>query len=254
MSEARPDDDAAIVAAAWPALPAPDAGFAAHRADRDGGHLADLFLAYHAARGHPIAVAAIARLLDELRAPLRRTGATAAAVDELLADLPGDLITARAAAPPRLHGYAGRGPLGGWLRVIAVRALVERRRARGEVPDDDLIDQVAAPAHSAELQLLRRRYASEFRAAFAWAVGSLDPSDRALLRQHHLDGVSLDELARLHGVHRATAARRLAAGRELLAARVRRRLLGELRVSGDTLDSIIRLVHSELALSLERYL
>ena len=248
------DDDAALLAAAWPGLPAPDAAFEAHRADREPTHVADLFLAYHAARGHPVAVAALDHLLDALRAPLRRTGATAAAVDELLADLPGDLIAPRSGAPPRLHGYAGRGPLGGWLRVIAVRALVERRRARGEVPDDELIDQLAAPEHSAELQLLRRRYAAEFRAAFAWAVASLDPSDRALLRQHHLDGVGLDELARLHGVHRATAARRLAAGRDLLAARVRRRLLGELRVSGDTLDSIIRLVHSELALSLERYL
>jgi RNA polymerase sigma-70 factor, ECF subfamily len=251
----------ASAAAAWPDLPA-DAGFVAFARDRLpelaqlDARLADLLVAHHACAGHPTAVAAIRRMLDALRPPLRRTGADAGMLEELLADLPGDLVAPRAGAAPRLHGFAGRGPLAGWLRVVAVRTLVERRRKAGASPEDDdaAVADAATPEIDPELDLLRRTYAAEFRAAFAAVVAELDPADRLLLRQHHLDGVGLDALARMHGVHRATAARRLAAAREAIFARVRRRLLGELRVGGDTVDSIIRLVRSELELSLERYL
>jgi len=250
----------AAAVAAWPDLPAPDAAFVAFARDRlpDAAQLdarlPDLLLAHHAGLGHPVAVGAIARLLEGLRPPLRRTGADAGMIDELLADLPGDLLGPRGGAAARIYGYGGRGPLAAWLRVIAVRALVERRRKAGTAADDDAVADLATPEIDPELDLIRRKYAAEFRTAFAAVVGELEPADRALLRQHHLDGVSLDALARLHGVHRATAARRLAATRDLIFARVRRRLLGELRVGGDTVDSIIRLVRSELDLSLERYL
>ena len=107
---------------------------------------------------------------------------------------------------------------------------------------------------SAERRRLRRTYAREFREAFAAAITELAPEDRALLRQHHIDGVGLDALALLHGVHRATAARRLAAARETIFLKVRRRLLHDLNVGNATVDSILRIVQSDLDLSIDRIL
>ncbi len=172
----------------------------------------------------------------------------------MLADLPADLLSPRDGAAPRIDGFSGRGPLGAWLRVVAVRAVVERRRRLGLAPEDDDVADLAAPSLDPELALLRRRYAAEFRAAFTAAIADLAAADRALLRQHHLDGVSLDFLARLHGLHRATVARRLAAIRAALFTAVRDRLLGELRIGGQTFDSILRLVQDELDWTIERYL
>jgi RNA polymerase sigma-70 factor (ECF subfamily) len=270
-------------------LPVPDAGFIerllaiATTVDALLAlHLEDLAVAHHAAAGHPQALAQVRALLETLRAPLRRTGADAQQIAELLADLPGELVAPRAGgakrrppyndpragrssdpssgfptdppgAAPRILGYAGSGPLGGWLRVVAVRSLVARRRTASPEDDDRAVAELAAP-DDPELALLRQRYAVEFRSAFVAAVSALAPEDRLLLRQHHVDGVGIDRLALLHGCHRATAARRVAAARTSVFEAVRRRLLSELRIGGQTFDSLLRLVQSELDLSIHRYL
>lgn len=251
----------AAAAITWPDLPSPDAVFAealreqiADPAELEHLHLGDLFLAHHVLRGEPRAVAAVRAMLEVLRAPLRRTGAGEELIAEVLADLPADLVVRRATGEPILAGYAGRGPLAAWLRVIAVRTLVERRRRAGATVDDDLVAELATPELDPELAVLRRHYAGELKTALLAALAELDPVDLLLLRQRYLDGLGIDRLAALHGIHRATAARRLAAVRGDLSAKVRRRLLDSLQVGGATLDSIIRLVGSELELSLDRYL
>lgn len=253
-------------AATWPTLPPPDLAFVRSVADRlPAGSAAaaiaavkldELLLAYHGARGHVVALQVIRTLLDDLRAPLRRTGASPAQIDELLTDLPGDLLGPRTTGAARILGFSGRSTLAAWLRVVAVRMLVERRRRAGAVIDDDdvTLAQTATADLDPELELLRRTYAREFREAFAAAIAELAPEDRALLRQHHIDGVGLDALALLHGVHRATAARRLAAARETIFLKVRRRLLHDLKVGNATVDSILRIVQSDLDLSIERML
>lgn len=261
MQEMSDADACAVAARAWPELPAPDARFLEHlheqivdAAELAELHVADLFLAHHAQRGEPRAIAALRAMLEELRRPLHRTGAGAQLIEEVLADLPAVLIAPRRAADPMLTGYTGRGPLAGWLRVIAVRTVVDRRRRTGTAVDDELIAEVAAPELDPELAVLRQRYAAELKAAFSAACAELDPAALLLLRQRYLDGLGIDRLAALHGIHRSTAARRLAAARSDLSASVRRRLLDKLGVGPATLDSIVRLVGSELELSLDRYL
>lgn len=100
-----------------------------------------------------------------------------------------------------LTGYAGRGPLAGWLRVIAVRTVVDRRRRTGTAVDDELIGGLAAPELDPELAVLRRCYAAELAAAFTAACAELDPTALLLLRQRYLDGLGIDRLAALHGIH-----------------------------------------------------
>jgi RNA polymerase sigma-70 factor (ECF subfamily) len=160
----------------------------------------------------------------------------------------------RAAALPRLAAYSGRGPLAAWLRVVAVRNLVERRRRDGVQLDDGVLENLAASDLGPELTMLRLSYRDELSAAVTATVAAMEPRHRLLLRQHYLDGLSIDRLAVLHGIHRATAARRLASVREALAQTVRDQLMTKLGVGAGTLDSIIRLVGSELELGLDQYL
>ena len=71
-----------------------------------------------------------------------------------------------------------------------------------------------------------------------------------MLRQHTLDRLAIDQLAALHGIHRATAARWVEAARQAVIAGTRRALTQRMRLSKDELASIIRLIQSQLDISL----
>ncbi len=252
-------DELARAAAAWPDLPAPDEGFErvlqarVAAGDRlDTLRVEDLFLTYHAAHGSAAAVAAVTALLEPLRTELRRTGADDQIIRDVLAELPADLVTPREGAAPRILGYSGVGPLQGWLRVVAVRAVVLRRKTVRSKPTEELFAERVAATHDPELEVLRAKYKVELQSAFSRALADLEAEQRLLLQQHHVDGLSIDKLAALHGIHRATAARRLTAAREALFESVRETLVSELRIGADTFDSIVRLVRSEVDLRLSQ--
>jgi RNA polymerase sigma-70 factor (ECF subfamily) len=74
------------------------------------------------------------------------------------------------------------------------------------------------------------------------------------MRQQCLDGLSIDDLGGLHGVHRATAARWLQKARETLLKETKKNLMKRLGISLAEVDSILRILQSRLDLSLERAL
>lgn len=93
-------------------------------------------------------------------------------------------------------------------------------------------------------------YRDEFKRAFHAAVEALDDRERLLLRQHALDGLSIDQLAALHGVHRATAARQVQAARQSVLAATQRELIRRLRLARGELASVMRLIASRLDVTL----
>jgi RNA polymerase sigma-70 factor (ECF subfamily) len=112
-----------------------------------------------------------------------------------------------------------------------------------------------APSRSAATPSSRHgssKYAAAFREAFELVVKALSEHDRVLLRQHHLDQLTIDELASLHKTHRATAARWVASARTALLASVRTRMIEKLAISGGELDSAPRLASSQLEVSIHR--
>jgi RNA polymerase sigma-70 factor (ECF subfamily) len=66
----------------------------------------------------------------------------------------------------------------------------------------------------------------------------------------YVDRLSVDELSRVLRVHRVSAARRVAAAREELLSRTRRGLTAQIQLSGEELNSVLRLINSDLELSL----
>jgi RNA polymerase sigma-70 factor (ECF subfamily) len=101
---------------------------------------------------------------------------------------------------------------------------------------------------------LRERYRADVNAAVRAALAGLPDPQRALLRYSVIDGWSVDRIGALYGIHRATAARRVAAAREELGAAIRTKLAARLAISLDEVDSIVRLVQSWIDVSLERLL
>lgn len=264
-AQAAGPDRAALLArmyadgrAAWPDLDLSPAAFDAHAgrhaAELAPAHAADFYLACACCLRVAGASAAIqARHGAELEAVLKSRNVPAAQRDDLRQALWEKLLVGRPGAPAKIGDYAGRGPLGGWLRVAAVRmALNFREQARADrlVPAPEL-DEAQHPASpDPELTFLKSQYRREVEQALRDALAGLGTDERNVLRLYFLDRLSIDRIAAVYGVHRATAARWVTRGREALLRGTQALLERQLKVERAEVDSILGLVRSQLELSM----
>jgi RNA polymerase sigma-70 factor (ECF subfamily) len=216
---------------------------------------ADLVLAAACAAQEPTAHAAFDAVLSEVDAAGASTRSARDLVDDVKQLIRVQLLVARDGKPPGIAGYRGKGPLRGWVRITATRELIrhQRKRAR-ETPSDRPLDEALGDAGDPLLSQLKAEYRTEFAAALREAITELGAEDRTLLRQQIVDQLSIDEIGAAFGVHRATAARWLLRARGALVAATRGRLAARLKLSVEEIDSVIRLVSSQLDASVVRYL
>lgn len=266
----------AIVAegrAAWPQL-AVDAHhvvtFVARQATADlaeaaldGLRPADLYLACACALGSPVALAAFDRdYMREVDIALTRMRIGAprlADVKQLVRQrlFVGGGTAGQPTSAGKIAEYGGRGDLRRWVRSVAVRTcLNELRKGKREVlvDDDHLIAQHAIAVDDPELEYMKRTYASEFKAAFAEALKNLGAREQTLLRYHHVDGLNIDEIGAIYRIHRVTAFRWLEKAKELLVRTTLDLLRQRLRLPASELDSVLRMIRSQIHLSLIRHL
>jgi RNA polymerase sigma-70 factor (ECF subfamily) len=185
-----------------------------------GLRLEDLVLARACAAGNE---AAWDQFLNRYRAKLYDV-ATAIARDESvgreLADsLYADLFGTRQAGGgnriSKLASYTGRGSLEGWLRTVLAQEYVNRIRSqRRTAPFDESVQTAAPVAETAAVD-------PRLEQATAEALAELPAEERLLMAAYYLDGRTLAEIARMHGVHESTVSRRL----DRLTAAVRKRIL-----------------------------
>lgn len=253
--EAGPDDStrtgwrraAAALRAVWSDLADADALEPAwRRAALDGAPPRLASDDDHLAWGCLLGSSQAARALDErclspVVPRLRGMGLSPAAIDDVLADARLKLLAGTDTRPPALARHQGRGSLAGYVRAITVRIAIDGlRRQRGH-DDNDEIDEIAEVAIGGlDDELTRAAHGALVSAAFRQAWHELPAHTRLLLSQQVIDRLSIDEIGALHGVHRATAARRCIAARETLLARLRGALHAALGVNTGTADSILR--------------
>jgi RNA polymerase sigma-70 factor, ECF subfamily len=157
----------------------------------------------------------------------------------------------------KISEYGGRGDLRRWVRSVAVRTcLNDLRKGKREVlvDDEQLIAQHAMAADDPELEYMKRTYASEFKAAFSDALKQLGPREQTLLRYHHVDGLNIDEIGAIYRIHRVTAFRWLEKAKEQLVRITLDTLRQRLKLPADELDSVLRMIRSQIHLSLVRHL
>jgi RNA polymerase sigma-70 factor (ECF subfamily) len=254
--------------AAWPNMSLADEDFVRAIAARlvadaparslEAMHTDDLYLTCGCAAGDPVALAGFEAHCGSV---IARAIATTGATGDERADL-GQVVRQRllvapaTGGPPRVATYSARGSLRAWVRVVATReaARMLPRSRRDLASGDDELAGLIASDDDPEVGYLKRLYRAEFKRAFHAAVEALDDRERLLLRQHTLDGLGIDQLATLHGVHRATAARWIEAARDAVLAGTQRELIRRLRLSRSELASVMRLIQSQLDVSLPRLL
>jgi RNA polymerase sigma-70 factor, ECF subfamily len=216
----------------------------------------ELHLALACADGDPVAIGHFERrYLDVVAPALAHMKLPAATVDDVRAAVRDKLLLADGDRRARILDYAGHGRLRGLVQVSAVRTAISvLRHADREilVAGDDVAAQLASPDHDAELALIKEQYRAAFAAAFAESARDLDRRDRNLLRLHYLGGVTLEQLAAMYGVHRATVVRWMAAARQALLGGTRQRMRD--RLAADELDHVMALIHSRIDVSVRRLL
>ena len=215
----------------------------------------DVYLAIACLAGDATAIGHLERdYLVEVAVAARKLRATDDQEAETRAHLRQILFTAEPERRAALAGFTGRGDLRGYLRVVATRHLIRIiNRGRKEQPIDSLLERLDVQ-RAPELSLLKARHGPDIAAAMRTALETLDERPRALLRYSLIDGWSVDQIGDLYGVHRATAARWVAAARDALGDRIRTEVAKRLAIDEAEVDSIIELVRSRIDVSLERVL
>jgi serine/threonine-protein kinase len=218
-------------------------------------HADDLLLAAACLRGE---AAALAQLEARVQLAARKAfaGKRLDAEDErdVVQNVLTHLLVARDGETPRLASYAGAGPLDGWLRVTLSRAGISRLRALASQPPraehEDAEAEVAAFGRAVdddpELATLRARYSEALSAALKESIAALAEADRGLVREHYLEGLTIDDLAALHQTHRATAARRLARARHKVLEGTRSRMMLRFGLGPTELGSLLGALMSGL--------
>ncbi|MFT3706948.1 MAG: sigma-70 family RNA polymerase sigma factor [Archangium sp.] len=206
----------------------------------------DLQLASAALSGDASALRRLDELLANIGDWVSRLSLSAAEIDELTQRIRELLLVGSA---PKLKEYAGKGPLGAWLRVLAVR-LAMRDKARAQ-PTENVDDTTLATlgSQSPEHQLARARWQAIFDEALKASFGALSDEQRTLFRLQFRQGLTLDQIATVLQVHRATVARRISEAREKLWDDLTARLREKLGAAEDV-ETLLRDYRSRLDVSL----
>jgi RNA polymerase sigma-70 factor (ECF subfamily) len=220
---------------------------------------ADLYLACACAAGDDQALAAFdAEFGRDIDLAISRSGNVDLGKDEFRQLLRNKLFVPREDRRPKIADYAGRGDLRSWVRVTALRMIVDivRQRAGGkEIPvEAEMLGAIPAPQDDPELDYIQRVYKNEFKDALTEAFTNLTPRERNLLRHQGLHGLNIDQVGALYGVHRTTAFRWIEKARKALLRETRRALMKRLRVGSGEFLSIMRVVGGDLDVSVRRLL
>ncbi len=250
---------------AWPDVHISDEAFLRHvgarlSADEDPSlqlaslHAGDLYVACGCALGEPRAIGAFERVyVSQISAYLSRSDALAGFTNEVKQAVRERILVARDSLLPRIESYNGRGPLGGWLRIVTTRIAADLRRTQRQ--DQQGVDgplPVVQP--DPEMAYLKQQYGAEFERALQEVFGQLSAKDQNLLRLHFVDGLAAPAIAPMYGVSARTISRWIGGIEKDILMSVRRILGARLKVSPHELDSLLGLVQSQLDISFHRFM
>jgi RNA polymerase sigma-70 factor (ECF subfamily) len=220
----------------------------------------DLWLVYACCSGLEDAIAAFeATHASLLKRVIKRYQHDLSTGEDLYQIVNERLFVGTSRSGPKLRAYAGQGFLENWLRVTCTRICLDivrvgvQQKRENAVPED-MLNALPDEGLDVELAFLKKEYRGHFKKAFAEALQSLSSAERNMLRQHLVARLSLDQMAAVHHVHRATIARRLAKARQSLLQGTRESLMLHLRISENEFDSIMNLIQSRLDVSVQRLL
>jgi RNA polymerase sigma-70 factor (ECF subfamily) len=219
----------------------------------------DLYLACACAQGDDRALLLFdAEFGRDIDLAIARSGNVNLGKDEFRQLLRNKLFVTRDGKRPKIADYAGRGDLRSWVRVTALRMIVDivrQKNAGREIPvEADMLGAMPADTDDPELEYIQRVYKSEFKDALQSAFRALTPRERNLLRHQVIHGLNIDQVGAIYHVHRTTAFRWIEKARKALLRETRSALMSRLNVGSGDFMSIMRVVQGDLDVSVRRLL
>jgi RNA polymerase sigma-70 factor (ECF subfamily) len=209
---------------------------------------ADYYLAQRCARGDARALSCFeVRFLSRCEhhvAPLRLGVRIAEEVRGALRDR---LLPPPAGVLGKIATFRGTSPLDYWVRIAAQRValtLLRRDRPLGS-------EQPALWQPDPMRDALRARYQEMFKVGLAGALAALSPRERTLLRLYFIDGLSMESIAPVYRVDRATISRWLGKAKERLFDDSVKELRQALHLTNSELQSLIDVLLSQFDLDLQ---
>jgi RNA polymerase sigma-70 factor (ECF subfamily) len=254
--------------AAWPGVTVPEPIFGAFLAQRvatdreplvalQGLRAEELLLTCACGRGDERAIKLVeTHYFPILLSALRRMRLETMRIEEIKQMLRAQLFAGDQTHPPRILQYSGRGDLGSWLSVSAVRAAYKlmRRESRETPNEDERLLELSTPDSNVEIGYTKETCRSLFRESFKEALTELTDREKNLLRQHYLDELTLDQLCAQYSTHRSTMARWLATARRGLLDATRAIMSARLNVASSECESIIQAAQSRLDMTFHQLL
>lgn len=254
------DELLAAARARWPHVSFDDAACRRHLEDcSDEGRLpphgVELLLAVACLAGDAAAIRAFNdAMFERVDRVLSRLGLGAADIDDVKQDVRTKLLVGTEGGDAKLALYRGTGPLAHWVASVAGRealGAMRKKKPTDAIDDDDFL---ADAADDPELVALKSQHGAAFKEAFQAAVRELGSRERGILRALIVDDRSINEVAAVYGIHRVTASRWVSELRADLLKRTRNQLRDRFQLDAASLDSALRLLDSNLELSLFRLL
>jgi RNA polymerase sigma-70 factor (ECF subfamily) len=231
----------------WPHLCVDVQGFSAHVARLHGrvdltAYGEELYLAWACARGNPVALRVFdSEYIVQLTSAWNHSGRDVAFADDARQQFRQRMLVP---PEPRIATYAATGPLLAWVRMAAKRIALNMRRSTARKSEDLLAEHLVQDCRAEVTEL--PRYIVVISGAIRHVFAQLEAPDRNLFRLHYLDGVTLEQLGTLHGVHRATVARRLQHLKKAIFVRVEHEVRRELKLTASDFRSVLTTVRSQL--------
>ena len=118
----------------------------------------------------------------------------------------------------------------------------------------DRVVELAAQDDDPELAALKQGYRQEFRDAFHGVIAGMKLEERRLLRYHYVENLNTRQISKLLGVNQSTIVRWLTKVRGQILIETRKALLSQMGLQTADFRSMMRLVQSQVDLSIERVL
>ena len=246
----------------WPLVSLPTGAFLAHLARKANVlaltpstltqlHVTDLYLACAAALGDAAANKGIeSSCFPSVDAAVARLQGGQSLAADVKQTLRWQFFITQDGKAPELLGYHGHGPLRAWITSAAIHIAqrMMRHQTREGVFDESFL-HVAAP-NDFESEYIRLLDGDAFKRIVTQATAALPAKERLLLCQHYIEDFSIDRLATMYSVHRATVARWIDRSRQTLRSNVMAMLNDQLKLSPDAAQSLVRFMMSDLNLTM----
>lgn len=223
----------------------------------------DLLMAWGCARGDRAAISLFEQMcFGEIPHAMSRVR-TRFSTDEVAQMMRERLFVRSKSGPPKAIQYAGGGDLRAWFRVVVTRHLLNLAQSSTakEVELDQALLEIlpigdgTGEGEGPETAHVRKEYGPMLREAFLRALAELEPRSRTLLRLAVCDGLTVDAIASVYDVHRATAARWVVAAREELHASTKRHLRERLGQGlEESVTSLMRMLAERMEISIRAHL